>query len=130
MFGMGFTEILIIAVIAILFIGPDKLPGTLIDIAKFFKNMKSTIGSVKETLEQELNVSDIKREALEYKAELDNAKAKLSHVTDVQSHINEQIDSVVNAVDETPAKKEPSEPEIVTFKKKTKNTIEEDTTDV
>ena len=35
MFGMGFTEILIIMVIAILFLGPDKLPGAMVDIAKF-----------------------------------------------------------------------------------------------
>ena len=115
---MGFTEILIIAVIAILFIGPDKLPGTMVDIAKFFRNMKNTIGSVKETLEQEMNVSEIKKEALAYKAELDNAKAKLAQVSDVESHVNEQVDSLVNAVDETPAPKEPQE---VTFKKKSKN---------
>ena len=43
MFGMGFTEILIILIIAILFLGPDKLPGTLVDIAKFFRNVKSRI---------------------------------------------------------------------------------------
>ncbi|MDQ1267985.1 MAG: hypothetical protein QG560_628, partial [Campylobacterota bacterium] len=28
MFGMGFTEIVVIAIIAILFLGPDKLPST------------------------------------------------------------------------------------------------------
>ena len=43
MFGMGFTEILVIAIIAILFLGPDKLPDTMVQIAKFFRNTKNTI---------------------------------------------------------------------------------------
>jgi len=132
MFGMGFTEILSIAVIAILFIGPDKLPGTMIDIAKFFRNIKSTIGSVKETLESEINVSDIKKEALEYKAQLESATARLSHVTDVKSQISEQIDSFENAVEDEKAivPKKEIKTEEVTFKKKKTNIQEEDITDV
>jgi len=35
MFGMGFTEILFIAVIAIIFLGPDKLPEAMVQIANF-----------------------------------------------------------------------------------------------
>jgi len=62
MFGMGFTEILIILVVAILFLGPDKLPTAMVDIAKFFRNMKKTIGTLKDSLEEEMNVSEIKQE--------------------------------------------------------------------
>ena len=50
MFGMGFTEIMIIAVIAILFLGPEKLPSAMVDIAKFFRSAKRTINSVKDSL--------------------------------------------------------------------------------
>ena len=38
MFGMGLTEIFLIAIVAVLFLGPDKLPSTMIEIAKFFPN--------------------------------------------------------------------------------------------
>ncbi len=37
MFGMGIGEILLIAIVAVLFLGPDKLPSTMVDIAKFFR---------------------------------------------------------------------------------------------
>jgi len=122
MFGMGFTEILLIAVIAILFIGPDKLPSTMVDIAKFFRNVKNTIGSVKDTLEDELNINEIKQEALAYKAELENASSKLSQVTDVKSQINEQIDSITDSVtsDSNSKSKNKNTQEKVTFKKKKK----------
>ncbi|OQX73864.1 MAG: Sec-independent protein translocase TatB, partial [Campylobacteraceae bacterium 4484_4] len=43
MFGMSFGEILIIAIIAILFLGPDKLPEAMVKIAKFFKSFKKSI---------------------------------------------------------------------------------------
>ena len=82
MFGMGFTEILIIAVIAILFLGPDKLPSAMVDIAKFFRQMKKTVGSMKESLEEEMNVSEIKNEALAYKKQLLDAQHAVEKMRD------------------------------------------------
>ena len=124
MFGMGFTEILIIAVIAILFLGPDKLPSAMVDIAKFFRSAKNAIGSVKDTLEEEVNVSDIKKEALAYKAQLDNASSKLHEVTDVKAQVGSQINSLIDdepeEVAQEPQNAAPKEPQEVTFKKKKK----------
>jgi len=126
MFGMGFTEIVIILVIAILFLGPDKLPSAMVDIAKFFRQMKQTVGSVKESLEQEMNVSEIKKEALAYKKELLDAQEKIESVTDtsglaakltnLSDDIIGDIESEDVAVKEKPAAKE----EKVTFQKKKK----------
>ena len=135
MFGMGFTEILIIAVIAILFLGPDKLPGAMVDIAKFFKSAKNAIGSVKDSLEQEMDATGIKAEALAYKKELLEAQEKLSKVTDVKSTVGASISSMTDTMlndDKSKPKVEqaPSaEQEEVTFKKK-KTTDKEDIANV
>ena len=67
---MGIGEILLIAIVAVLFLGPDKLPGTMVDIAKFFRSVKGTVNSAKATLEEEMKFSDMKREALSYKDDL------------------------------------------------------------
>jgi sec-independent protein translocase protein TatB len=93
MFGMGFSEIMIILIIAILFLGPDKLPSAMVDIAKFFRNVKNTVGTVKDSIEQEMNVSEIKEEALAYKKELLEASEKVSKVTNISS-LNEGIASL------------------------------------
>ena len=139
MFGLGFTEILIIAVIAILFVGPDKLPGMMVDIAKFFRSVKKTVGSVKDTLEQEMNVSEIKQEALAYKKELLDASDKLNKVTDIKgtiasglSDLNDDILGDDDLESETPkeAPKAAPKPEKVTFKKKAKKEKKEDNIDV
>jgi len=77
MFGIGFTELLLIAVIAILFLGPDKLPGALVEMAKFIKSVKKTIGDAKSSLEEEMKIADLKEEALNYKKQLTEATEEL-----------------------------------------------------
>jgi len=130
MFGMGFTEILIVSIIAILFLGPDKLPGAMVEVAKFFRSLKKTIGTVKDSLEEEMNVADIKEEALAYKKELLNAGNELKRVTDV-NQIGTTLSGLSDDIlsDEKPKKKkknkeekEKNEPkaETVTFEKKIK----------
>lgn len=84
MFGMGFTEIVVIAIIAILFLGPDKLPSTMVQIAKFFKSTKEVIGNMKDSFEQEMNVKSMKEEALAYKKELTDAGNQVKDATDIK----------------------------------------------
>ncbi len=123
MFGLGFTEILIIAVIAILFLGPDKLPGAMVDVAKFFRSVKKTMGTVKDSLEQEMNVADIREEALAYKKELLKASDGLKKATDLKqigadlTNLND--DKVDDQKKEQSPKSAPKE-EKVTFEKKIK----------
>lgn len=125
MFGMGFTEIVIIAIIAILFLGPDKLPEAMVEIAKFFRNIKKTVGSAKESLEHELNVADIKEEALNYKKELTKASEALNQMADLgnlDEEIHEIADDLKNSVSPQNGEKKvpptPPKPEVVTFSKK------------
>jgi len=104
MFGMGFMEIMIIAVIAVIFLGPDKLPEALINIAKFFKSMKSTVADAKNSLEQEMNISELKQEALSYKEELMSASHELDRVTSL-ANIDDSFDDVkdtITSIDEKP----------------------------
>lgn len=125
MFGMGFAEILIIVVIAILFLGPDKLPQTMIEIARFFRNAKSTIASAKSSIEEELHLEDIKREVDGYKNNLLDEKSQLAKSASLDT-ITDEFDAVVDMTKETPpaepAKPAKSEtaakPEVVTFSKK------------
>jgi sec-independent protein translocase protein TatB len=70
MFGMSLGEIFVIAIIAILFVGPDKLPEALVKIAKFFRSFKSTINEAKESFDRELQIKELKEEALNYKKQL------------------------------------------------------------
>ena len=101
MFGIGFTEILLIAVVAILFLGPDKLPETMVQIAKFIKNVKQTISDAKSTFAEEIRVNELKEEALSYKRELDKVTEEL------RGFKNIDFDDIVE-IDERPKPTAPS----------------------
>ena len=95
MFGMGFSELLVIAVIAILFLGPDKLPSTLVEIAKFFRSMKQTVNSVKDSINEEIHLEEIKKEALAYKQQLMEAESKINSSVNL-SHLDDEINSLID----------------------------------
>jgi len=120
MFGMGLGEIFIIVIIAILFLGPDKLPSTMVDIAKFFRSVKSTVNTARATLEEEMKFSEMKQEALNYKKELTDASAELERMTNV-TEIGTELNSIKNDINldiPSSAPSAPKEPEVITFKPK------------
>lgn len=111
MFGMGFTEILMIAVVAIIFLGPDKLPQFLIDVAKFFKSVKRAVNDAKTQLEQEVQLTELKDEALEYKEKFRSVTQELESVTaELQEDPLAEVEEIKSAI-------EPKR-EVVKFKKK------------
>lgn len=87
MFGMGFGEILLVAIVAIIFLGPEKLPETMVGIAKFFRSIKNNITDAKDALESEINIAEMKKEAIEYKDKI--TKGADSIYTDATSESRE-----------------------------------------
>jgi len=123
MFGMGIGEIFLIVIIAILFLGPEKLPSTMVEIAKFFRQVKGTVSSAKATLEEEMKFADMKQEALNYKKELTDASAELERMTNV-TEIGTELNAIKNDINlDIPPPSAPSAPkeaEVITFAPKPK----------
>lgn len=101
MFGMGFFEILMVAVVAIIFLGPEKLPKALVDVAKFIKAAKKTMEEAKDSLDREVNLSKIKEEALAYKNSItqsvDNIKSDITKnisLDDVPDDESQELSSI------------------------------------
>jgi sec-independent protein translocase protein TatB len=51
MFGLGVTEIILILVVALVIVGPDKLPELARTIAKGFNEFKRTTNDIKRTID-------------------------------------------------------------------------------
>ncbi len=81
MFGMGFGEILLVVIVAIIFLGPEKLPEAMVKVAKFFKSIKGSISDAKDALESEINISEMKKDALEYKEKIEKGATNLYNET-------------------------------------------------
>ena len=55
MFGIGLPELILIMGLALIVVGPDKLPGLAKSIAKQILELKKTANSLKESLQEELH---------------------------------------------------------------------------
>ncbi len=56
MFGIGLPEMIVILAVALIVVGPDKLPELARSLAKGVQELKKTIDQVKETINEEGNV--------------------------------------------------------------------------
>ncbi|QLI05368.1 twin arginine translocation system, TatB protein [Candidatus Campylobacter infans] len=77
MFGMSFSEIIVVMVVAVIVLGPDKLPQAMVKIAKFFKYFKQTINTAKGTFEQEVRMAELKDDAKKFKDSLEQSASSV-----------------------------------------------------
>lgn len=58
MFGIGLPEILVILVVALIVVGPSKLPELARSLGKALGEFRKMADEVKETMEEEMNDGD------------------------------------------------------------------------
>ncbi len=61
MFGIGFGELILLLVIALIVFGPEKLPEVAETLGKFYRQVKDYTDSLRETVERELSIEDLKK---------------------------------------------------------------------
>lgn len=67
MFGIGMQELIIIAIIALLVVGPKKLPDLAKSLGKGFSEFKRAAEDVSEGVKSSLQADDLKKEAEDLK---------------------------------------------------------------
>ena len=88
MFGIGLPEMIIIAIVALIFIGPDKLPGVLRSIGKGLVELKRATSDVRSTvqeemqkIEDEIEIKEVRESAQDLKNELGSVANKIDPLT-------------------------------------------------
>jgi sec-independent protein translocase protein TatB len=59
MFDIGFWELLVIAVMALLVLGPEKMPGAIRSTAKTIRSVKAMANGFKNEMEEQLRVHEL-----------------------------------------------------------------------
>ncbi len=54
MFGLGGTELLLVLLIAVIFIGPKELPKVASQLGRFYRQFKDAAENLKTTVEKEI----------------------------------------------------------------------------
>jgi sec-independent protein translocase protein TatB len=73
MFEFSFPELIVVCVIALLVIGPNKLPGALRTLGLWVGRLSRTFSTMKSEIEREIGMDDIRRQ-LHNEAVMDQLK--------------------------------------------------------
>ena len=101
MFDVSFSELLVIAVVALLVIGPEKLPKVARTVGAFTGRLQRYMAQVKEEINREMRFEELQKLQQEIKQSVENT----------QSSINQQVAEIQNSatkIADTPNK--PSKP--------------------
>jgi sec-independent protein translocase protein TatB len=103
MFGISFSELIIIAVIALIVIGPEKLPKVARVAGLFAGRMQKYVAQVKEEVNREVDFNELQQLQQEIKETVRktkiNIQSSLGNTTDaVKLEIN---DSEIKVVEQT-----------------------------
>jgi sec-independent protein translocase protein TatB len=62
MFDIGFTELLLVSVVGLLVLGPERLPGAIRTGSLWLGQLRRSFNNIRSEIEREINAEDIKRE--------------------------------------------------------------------
>jgi len=118
MFGIGLPEMIIIAVVALVFIGPDKLPGVLRSIGKGLVELKRATSDVRSTvqdemhkIEEEIELKDVQESAHNFSNELGGVANKMDPLSLSKLSSGEQLGKIADAIDKTENNDSEDQPE-------------------
>lgn len=77
MFDIGFSELLLIAIVALVVLGPERLPKAARFAGLWVRRARSQWDSVKQELERELEAEELKRNLHSVQASLRDAQSQL-----------------------------------------------------
>ncbi len=93
MFDIGFSEIMVVAMISLVIMGPERLPETVRTITLWLGRLRQFISSARSELEGEVGVDEIRRQLRNEKImrDLEKTKDELAGLAKDVTDIN-QID--------------------------------------
>tara|TARA_B100001094_G_C17518335_1_gene478852 strand:+ start:122 stop:460 length:339 start_codon:yes stop_codon:yes gene_type:complete len=60
MFEIGFPEVIVIAAITLIVVGPEKIPQLITTISLFIKRLRLYFENIKQEIEKEINADEIR----------------------------------------------------------------------
>lgn len=99
MFDIGFSEIFIVAIVALLVLGPERLPRAARFTGLWVRRARAQWYSVKAELESELADDELKRALLRTQEELREIRAEMhSHGRDLQDDLRREGKDIEHAI--------------------------------
>ena len=108
MFDIGFTELVLIGIVGLLVIGPERLPGALRTGSTWLRKIKRGFNDIKREVEQELHndsvLQGLKKTGTDLSQEVNDIRGEIKNATDSldQSVVKESIETPAPDSKKTP----------------------------
>ena len=125
MFDMGFTEVVLIGIVALVVIGPERLPSVAITVGKYVGRLKRFVTNVRTDVESEFKTDEIRKLLAAQQEELSSLKDVVSEakkgldMSGVAKSIDDSMSSVLGMSEtekpvelESTLEQSPTEPKV------------------
>lgn len=95
MFDIGFSELVLIGVVALIVLGPERLPGAARTVGALLRRARSSWATVRAEVERELAAEELKRSMKDTVAAADprdEIKAAADDVTAAATEVGKKLD--------------------------------------
>lgn len=107
MFDIGFSELIIIGVVALIVIGPERLPKVARTAGHLYGRMQRYVSSVKSDISQEIELEELRRTGQQFRQSVESTVTEVQQQTTVvDDYLRDEAAGLRDAV------KRPDEPEV------------------
>lgn len=92
MFDIGFFELVLVGVVALVVLGPEKLPGAIRTASLWIGRLRRSFNNIKQDIEKEIGADEIRRQ-LRNEAIMDKFKNTKSQMTDTINMVKKETDA-------------------------------------
>ncbi len=97
MFDIGFSEIVVIAVVALIVIGPEKLPKTARTLGHLFGRLQRYVNDVKADINREMELDELRKLQQEVKTAAKDLETSISSAANEVASGVRAVESDLNA---------------------------------
>ena len=108
MFGIGLPEMIVITAVALIFIGPDKLPGVLrsigkglVELKRATSNVRSTVQDEMQKIEEEIELKEVRQTAQDFSNDLGGVANKMAPLSLSKLSTENNLENLADALDKT-----------------------------
>lgn len=111
MFDIGFSEIVVIGVVALVVVGPERLPKVARTVGLLVGRMQRYVATVKADISQEIQLDELKRNGEAFKQSLTDTEQRISNeVQQVEQNITQEIAEITEtSTIDMPTAQEPTQ---------------------
>jgi sec-independent protein translocase protein TatB len=92
MFDVGFSELIVIAVVALIVIGPERLPKVARTVGHLLGRLQRYVNDVKSDINREMQLDDLKKLQQQMAEQVKGVEQSVSeHMNSVETSLNESI---------------------------------------